>query len=105
MWRIEFDGHVLRESELTIEQAEQVESLTGSTWLRINPYTSAKHAKALLAVLYAARTSSSYDDVVAKIGAIPVAEYLDMVKADEDDLPTEYTDGFPQPADGTSTES
>lgn len=90
---------------MTIEQAEQVETLTGTTWLRINPYASAKHAKALLAVLYAARTDASYDDVVAKVGALPVTDYLDMVKTDDEDLPSEYTDGFPQPAAGTSTDS
>lgn len=105
-WRIEFDGHVLREADMTIGQAEQVETLTGTSWLRMTPYTSAKHAKALLAVMYAGRTGASYDDVVAKIEAIPVSAYLDMVKTDEeDDLPAEFTDGFPQSAGGTSTDS
>lgn len=102
-WKIVFDGHTLRESELTIAQAEKIESLTDTTWRFIHPTYSAKHARAILAVMYADRTASTYDDVAEKIGGITVDGFAEMVQEDEDDLPAVYEDGIPQVADGTST--
>ena len=48
-WKINYEGETYREVELTLAQAEQVEQLVGTTWLRISPMSSARHAKALLA--------------------------------------------------------
>lgn len=102
-WRIEYDGHSLREGDITLAQAEQIETMTGVSWLRLNPIASAKHARAVLAVLYAAATDVAVDVVNEKIGAIPVPEFIEMVHVDDEDLPSEYVDGFPQSADGPST--
>lgn len=104
-WRIQYDGHTLREGDITLAQAEHVEELTGESWLRINPYRSARHARAIVTVMYAAATGVQVADVAEKIGQIKVSDFLEMVDVVEDDTPQEYTDGFPRPAEGTSTPS
>lgn len=103
MWRITFDGQVYREADLTIGQAETIETETGLTWRQINPLRSAACATAILAVLHAERTGISLDEARTKVRALKVNDF--DVAPDEDDLPVEYTEGFPPEAAGTSTDT
>jgi hypothetical protein len=102
-WRIRYEGQVYREADLTLGQAEQIETMVDATWARISPLHSAKHAKAILAVMHSARSGVSVDEALAQVAAVTVDGFMSMLEKDEDDLPVEYADGFPQPADETST--
>lgn len=104
-WVLTFDGQVYREADLTIGEAEDIEDITSSTWRAINPIRSAKHARAILQTLLVTRGSMSPSDAQAKVRALKVNDFVDMLSNEEDDadLPTQFDDGFPQPAAGTST--
>lgn len=107
-WRIEYEGQVYREVDLTLDQAEQIQNITGTDWGQLHPLTSASHAKATLAVCIAARTGAPVGEVLAKVGStITVDQFVDMVSKEDAtaDLPATYEDGFPPVADGTSTPS
>jgi hypothetical protein len=99
MWQITFEGRVHREDDLTIDMAERIEELVGESWLHLVPLRSAKHAKAILAVMHSAVTGEPEAAVRAKVGALTVNEYARMIDAAPDDLPILYTDGNPQMAD------
>lgn len=102
-WRIEFDGQVYREADLTIGQAEDIEAASGLTWRQINPLRSASCARSILEVMHADRTGITRDAAKAQVRALKVDDF--NVEPDEDDLPEEFTDGFPPAADGPSTTS
>jgi hypothetical protein len=103
-WRIDFEGEVYREGDLTLEQCGRVEAITGRSWLHINPIKFAGDAIAILAVMHGSRSSIPVEDLIVKIGEIKPGDYIDMVKVEaEDDLPDEYRDGFPPEADEPST--
>ena len=103
-WRIDFEGEVYREGDLTLEQCSQVEGLTNRSWLHINPIKYAGDGIAILAVMHAARSGVPLPDLVVKIGEMKPGDYIDIIKVeDDDDLPAEYRDGFPPAADEPST--
>lgn len=102
-WRITFDGQVYREVDLTIGQTERIEAVLATTWRTINPLRSATHAAGILRVLVADRTGCSEEEASAKIRAVKVAEFFDMVTTDSDDLPAMFENGNPPVADETST--
>jgi hypothetical protein len=104
-WVLTFDGQVYREADLTIDEAERIENATKMTWRSINPYISAKCARAILETFLVTREGLSADAASVKAGAVKVNDYIGMISAEDDDadLPTQYEDGFPQPADATST--
>lgn len=104
-WVLTLDDFVLRDGELTIADAERLEDETSTNWRYIDPLRSAKHAAACLRVGYE-KAGLSKDEAAAKTAALSIDAFTDMYSLeDKDDLPTEYTDGFPQPAAGTSTDS
>lgn len=104
-WKLTLEDFVLRESDLTIGDAERLEKETDTTWRFITPTRSASHAKALLK-LALERKGLSPDEAEQQTLAMTVDAYFDLLSDDaEDDLPAEFTDGFPQPAAGTSTDS
>lgn len=104
-WRIEFEGEVYREGDLTLGQVGQVERLLeGRSWLHIHPVRYAQDAVAVLAVMVAARKGETLETLLDRIGNLKPAEYLNILKIeDDDDLPVEFRDGFPPPADEPST--
>ena len=103
-WRIDFEGEVYREGDLTLEQCGKVEKLTERSWLHINPIRFAGDAVAILGVMANARKGERIEDVLARVGGLKPADYLELIKIeDDDDLPTEYVDGNPQPAAEPST--
>ncbi len=103
-WRIDFEGEVYREGDLTLDMCGKVEKLTERSWLNINPIQWAGDAVAILAVMHSIRKGSPLDAVVAQVGAIKPEAYIGLIKIeDENDLPAEYRDGFPPKADEPST--
>jgi hypothetical protein len=104
-WVLTFDGQVYREADLTIDEAERIENACQTTWRSINPIRSARHARAILETFLVTRAGASPDAAKARVGALKVNEYLDLITHEEEDedLPTQFEDGFPQSADGTST--
>ena len=73
--------------------------------MQINPLRSAKHARAILEVFLVSRAGLSSDDAQAKVRALKVSDYLELLTQEEEDadLPTQFEDGFPQSADEPST--
>lgn len=107
-WRIDFEGEVYREGDLTLGQCEQIEDATGQSWLSINPMRSAKQARVILETVVSARTGKSVDEIRQRVSTMSIDSFLDAFHAtesDEDDKPTEYVDGNPQPADESLTGS
>jgi hypothetical protein len=106
-WVLKFDGQVYREADLTIDEAERIENVTESTWRAINPIRSAKHARAILETFLVTRESMDPGAAKAKVGALKVNDYLDLITIEDEDadLPTEYADGFPPVADANTTGS
>ena len=104
-WRIEFEGEVYREGDLTLGQCEKIEEATGQSWLVINPLRSAKQARLILQLLAAERTGEPLEEVEKRVAALSADEYLNVMHSDvtEDDRPTEYVDGNPPVADEPST--
>jgi hypothetical protein len=104
-WVLTFDGQVYREADLTIDEAERIETATSTTWRSISPYRSAKHARAILETFLVTRAGLTAEAAAARVGGLKINEYLDLLTIEEDDadLPTQYEDGFPPAADATST--
>lgn len=104
-WVLTFDGQVYREADLTIDEAERMEIATNTTWRFINPVRSAGHARAILQTLLVTRTGVSDEEAKAKVGALKVNDFLDMLDTEEEDadLPQQYQDGFPPSAAASST--
>lgn len=108
MWRIEFEGEVYRDGDLTLGQCERIEELTGRSWLMIHPVRWAKDALAVLTVCVADRTGKPVDDVRGRFAAMKADDVMDLMKIatdEEDDRPTEYQDGNPPVAGESSTGS
>lgn len=104
-WKITLpDGFVLGESDLTIADAERLETETGTSWRFIHPIRSAPHARACVK-LAMERSGSPPADVDAHISGLKVDEVLAMFGTEDETLPSEYRDGIPQPAAGTTTDS
>lgn len=106
-WRLEFEGEVYREVDLTLDQVERIEEITKDSWLRIAPLKSAKHAKAILTVCHADRAGVSLDEAAKKVGAVKADDFVGMLSVeplDEQlDLPTTYEDGVPKAEAGGAT--
>jgi hypothetical protein len=105
-WALHWEGDVYREADITLGQAERIENLIGTGWLRLNVIATAKHAKATLAVMVADRTGRPLDEVLAEVDKIPANTYAsDVFHVEDDDLPTEYLEGNPPKAAARSTSS
>ena len=106
-WVLTFEGEVYREADLTLDEAERMEAATNTTWRFINPLRSAGHARAILQTLLVTRAGMAEDAAKAKVGGLKVNEFLDLLSEEEEDadLPTQYEDGFPPSAAGSSTTS
>jgi hypothetical protein len=103
-WRIDYEGEVYREGDLTLEQCGKIERLTDRSWLDINPIRWAQDAVAVIAVLHNAHKGVPIETVLKDVGALSPDKYVRIIKVEqEDDLPAEYRDGFPPEADEPST--
>lgn len=103
-WTIAVDGQVFREYDLTIDDIEAMEEATGLTWRTLNPLRSAAVAKQMAVTLLVRRGS---DEVTAKklIGEMRGGDFIDSIGTydPDEDMPSQYENGIPQPADETST--
>lgn len=106
-WVLTFEGEVYREASLTMDEAERMETATNTTWRFINPLRSAGHGRAILQTLLVTRGGLTEDAAKAKVGALTVNDFLNLLSEEEEDadLPTQYEDGFPPSAAGSSTPS
>ncbi len=112
-WRFTVLGETFRESELTLGQAERIEDLLTTpeqvdkgqraNWGQINPLRSAKAARRIAAVMYADRMQTPYDEVLVKLEAVGMIEFIDEFSPIEDDLPTSWEGSLPTGADGEQT--
>lgn len=120
-WKITYEGEVYRDGDLTLDDAERLEDLCGTSWQRIDPLYWGVHAKRLTAYLHSKRTNRPYEEVLAEVGQMPIDKYMGgflghpdkaefakleaaSVVADEIDLPSVYGEnGIPQPAAEPST--
>ncbi len=98
-WQLVYQGETYHESALTMAEAETIEEFLGLSWLMINPVRSARQARGILAVLHAARTGRSRDEVFAEIGELTTEQFVvGCLSFVDDDIPGSFTDGFPQVA-------
>jgi hypothetical protein len=70
---------VVTEDDLTIDEWEEVERLTGKTWTTIHPIGSAANMKAILIAAYKHREFLSHEAAVARIGKTRGSALLDCV--------------------------
>lgn len=71
-WRVDLDGYPsITTDELTLDEVEIVERVSGTPWVVINPTNSLKCAKALFVVM-AVRAGLSEDDALAQAAALPL---------------------------------
>lgn len=99
-WIYRYKGGVYGEAHITMAQAESIEDRLGISWYQINPTASAKHARVILAVLYAARHDAVFDEVYAELGEIKATKWLaDMLEFVDSDLPELFVDGNPPTAE------
>lgn len=103
-WRVEFEGEVYREGDLTLGQCERIEDITGRSWVTIDPISSAKQARVILEVCASDRTGLPVDEIRKRVEALSVEDFLAGYKrGEDDDRPTGYEDGNPPVADEPST--
>lgn len=102
-WKFSVAGETFVEGDLTLGQAEEVERLTEEMWGALNPLRSAKHAVAIGTVMLAARRDISYDEAGKIVRAESMLRFVVEYGQADDDLPTEYLNGFPPEADAPST--
>lgn len=99
-WLVKVDGEVLLNTEdLTFDEQEALEQVTGISWYHLLPLSDAKSARALLAL---ALVKSGMDDEAAKdkVSQMTRREYRDSFEAitpeaGNDDRPKEWEDGLP----------
>jgi len=78
--------------DLPLSSWERIEEIAGESWVRINPYTSARQARAVVT----AAAEHVGADVAEVLGKLTPRTLLEMVRIVEDDKPEMYRDGVPQ---------
>lgn len=89
MWKLTWQGHVIRWDDLTLGEVERIERLAGKPWAVISPGVSARDGMAIGHVIL----SRYLPDCDAKDAAGQL-KLRDWTSAD-DDLPQTFTDGIP----------
>lgn len=118
-WRITYEGEVYRDGDLTLDDAEKLEELCGTSWQRVDPLYWGVHAKRVTAFLHAQRTGRPYEEVLGEVGKLNIDKYIRgfmhadtqealqakeaSVMAEETELPSMYDNGIPPPAAEPST--
>jgi hypothetical protein len=96
-WKFAFDGHVYKQGDVTIDQWIEICDECGAGFSFVNPFRSAKDAKAIFRVLVSDQSERSREEAGKVIGAMSTDDFLALFEAVEDtsELPTEYEDGLP----------
>lgn len=90
-YKITIDGESWITEELTLDEACAVEEETGASWHTMQPLTSAKHAKAIMA-RFLARRVGDIALAQARLGAMTVDEVLACI----DQAPTKKKAAAPR---------
>ena len=69
-WKIEFDGDVFTQDDLTLAEAATVEKLTGTTWAQLNPTVSAQECQCIIAACLHHRQGLTVKEAMARAGAM-----------------------------------
>lgn len=106
-WKFTYEGEVYQEADLTLGDIDELCNTTGLTWNYVTyPLASPSNAWQILAGLHSKRTGRTIDEITAALKAMPVREFVKLYdNVEQDDLPTEYADGFPPSADEQPTGS
>lgn len=96
-WRITFDGEVFDKKDYTGDQAERAADRAQVRWI-LHPLASVKEYQALLAVLLADRRNISEDEAHKFVKSHSESVLVAAFEAVDDDIPTEFVDGFPPEA-------
>lgn len=104
-WTLKVEGQVVREHDLTLGEVELLEQATSETWRTLNPLRSASSAKAIFVVLLEQRAGFTPEAAAKQANTMLVTDFLELVGNydPDEDMPTQYEDGNPQPAGETST--
>lgn len=118
-WKITYEGEVYRDGDLTLDDAERLEELCGTSWQRIDPLYWGAHAKRVTAYLHSKRMDLPYEEVLADVGKLNIDKYITnlmhaptqaeleekeaRVVADDGDMPSTYDNGIPPVAAEPST--
>ena len=96
-WKITYDGHEFREGDLTMADAQECDKVTGERWAVLQPALTPERFNKVTAWLYSRQVEMSFPEALVKVGSRPLKDAFAGF-TEEDDLPTEYEDGFPPPA-------
>ena len=78
-WQIDWDGLLISENDLTLDEALAIENATGATWSNIEPLRSAAHCKSILKVCMMHRMSLSSSEVDKKLSNAKVVDILSSI--------------------------
>lgn len=104
-WRVELEGYpAITTDELTLDEVELVEKVSGIPWVAINPTSSLKSAKALFVVM-AVRAGVSEDEALKLVSAMTLKKIkrsFTFVQGDAEPRETEDSADDP-PASATTS--
>jgi hypothetical protein len=82
-WVIDFDGLVVTEDDLTLDEAFAIEKAAGCNWSEIEPVRSAAHCRAIVGVCLGTRLNLTASEVEEKLAAMKVSELLKGIRREE----------------------
>lgn len=98
---VTLDGKTFRTDDLTLDEVCQIESVTGTTWLSMNPVRSATVCRAVM-VAFLSRDRDA-TEAAKFVGALTADEAAKALRVADDDLPTEFEGGVPLAAADSAT--
>lgn len=104
-WRVELDGYPsITTDELTLDEVELVEKVSGVPWVALNPTSSLRCAKALFVVM-AIRAGQPEDEALEQAAKLPLKKIkrsFTFVQGDAE-LPGEKDGGGDPPTSATTS--
>jgi hypothetical protein len=90
-WRFSLDGVEVGEYDVTADEWEDIEALTGVPWGKTNPDPasggSIRHTKAVASVLLLSRSDAAEDAVIARVGGLTLAELEQLFTSEQRSAP------------------
>lgn len=96
MWKAEWDGVAFTEQDVTLDELEIAERLSGRNWSQLNPMTSASNCKAMFVAVLMCRHGLSEKDAKARVSSWPVSALLDGL-GEYEVTPAPFGDGEAEP--------
>lgn len=81
-WRVVLDDLEIGEDDMTLDEAMKAEKASGTTWLTLDPRTSAAHCQAILSVVYQTRGGLTAEQADEKLRNLTVKDLLGAFKAE-----------------------